>query len=235
MAVADKKHFRIGFFLALGFLGILIIMFLPLFGGTNAFHASDRLFNSIAKQSTYNIPYLLKETNKKADKFIDVNLEFEKPEHLVLVEKIASYNNKNITKIGDQLKAKINLAELTKIALKEADDMFHNKKQNIEAKYGLKPKKVMYGWWLLLSSLEKKLKFEKKFATAKYLHEVITKGIEVGYNFYKIKPTPAKARAGILSFALIFYIVYTLWWGFSIFYLFEGLGLAMTKGNKQEV
>jgi hypothetical protein len=35
---------------------------------------------------------------------------------------------------------------------------------------------------------------------------------------------------------LVFYLVYTLWWGFAIFYLFDGVGLSMKKARvKQEV
>jgi hypothetical protein len=34
---------------------------------------------------------------------------------------------------------------------------------------------------------------------------------------------------------LIFYVVYTLWYGFAIFELFEGIGLTMKKSAKQEV
>ena len=35
---------------------------------------------------------------------------------------------------------------------------------------------------------------------------------------------------------LIFYIVYTMWWGYAIFHIFDGLGLSMKKAKlKQEV
>jgi hypothetical protein len=30
-------------------------------------------------------------------------------------------------------------------------------------------------------------------------------------------------------------VVYTLWWGFAVFYLFEGVGLQLTAGKKKEV
>jgi hypothetical protein len=34
----------------------------------------------------------------------------------------------------------------------------------------------------------------------------------------------------------VFYVVYTLWWGFAIFFIFEGIGLSMTKAKvKKEV
>jgi hypothetical protein len=61
------------------------------------------------------------------------------------------------------------------------------------------------------------------------------KGVEVGYNFYGIEPKKASSKAGILSFALIFYVIYTLWWGYAILYLFHGLGLEMKARVKREV
>jgi hypothetical protein len=42
------------------------------------------------------------------------------------------------------------------------------------------------------------------------------------------------ARAGILSFSLIFYVIYTLWWGIAVLFMFEGIGLEMKKGHKKE-
>jgi hypothetical protein len=58
--------------------------------------------------------------------------------------------------------------------------------------------------------------------------------VEVGYNFYGIEPESAASKAGTLTFDLVFYVIYTLWWGFAIFYLSEGMGLQMTKGKKSE-
>ena len=61
MLVKDKGSFIKGVLLAITFLIVLLIMFLPYFGeGENALRAADRLFNSIAKGSTNYFPDLLK-------------------------------------------------------------------------------------------------------------------------------------------------------------------------------
>jgi hypothetical protein len=73
------------------------------------------------------------------------------------------------------------------------------------------------------------------FAEASFLADVVKKGVEVGYNFYGIEPQQASAKAGILSFSLVFYVIYTLWWGYGILFLFEGVGMQMKKGAKKEV
>jgi hypothetical protein len=45
-----------------------------------------------------------------------------------------------------------------------------------------------------------------------------------------------KEKAGLMTFLLVFYVAYTLWWGFAIFFIFEGIGLTMSKAKvKKEV
>ena len=39
----------------------------------------------------------------------------------------------------------------------------------------------------------------------------------------------------LLTFMLVFYVVYTLWYGYGVFELFEGLGLGAHAGHKEEV
>jgi len=33
----------------------------------------------------------------------------------------------------------------------------------------------------------------------------------------------------------VFYVVYTMWWGYGIFFMCEGLGLEMTARKKKEM
>jgi hypothetical protein len=42
--------------------------------------------------------------------------------------------------------------------------------------------------------------------------------------------------AGMLTFMLVFYVAYTMWYGYGIFELFAGMGLGMGKPvSKKEV
>jgi len=59
--------------------------------------------------------------------------------------------------------------------------------------------------------------------------------VEVGYNFFKIEPQTARTKAGILTFSLVFYVIYTLWFGIGVLLVFEGFGLEMKKGARKEV
>jgi len=52
MLIMRRGRFLTGTVLAATFVVVLILMFLPLIGGRNAFEAADRLFNSLAKGSS---------------------------------------------------------------------------------------------------------------------------------------------------------------------------------------
>jgi hypothetical protein len=49
----------------------------------------------------------------------------------------------------------------------------------------------------------------------------------VAFNFFGIEPQNITDKIGIVVFALAFYVIYTLWFGFSIMYLFEGWGMEL--------
>ena len=54
--IAHKKVFYAGFGLIVIFTIVLIILFMPVFGGQNALENLDMLYNSISKGSAYYIP-----------------------------------------------------------------------------------------------------------------------------------------------------------------------------------
>jgi len=83
--------------------------------------------------------------------------------------------------------------------------------------------------------MDKDLKRQKLFKEAAFLNDVVRKGVEVGYNFHNISPQTASTKVGVLTFSLIFYVIYTLWWGIAVLWLFEGFGLEMKAGAKKEM
>ena len=121
------------------------------------------------------------------------------------------------------------------LTLEDADAMFHNREDEVAAKYGLPGKAVLSTWWNLFKEAGSDLTRQKRFDEVAFLEEANKKAIEVGYNFYQIDPMHASSNAGILTLALIFYVLYTLWWGFAIFYIFEGVGMKMKAGAKKEI
>ena len=119
--------------------------------------------------------------------------------------------------------------------------MFKNEGDKIKAKYaaamGTDDVKQMFRQWNnVLPKIDKAFKKEKMVAEAKIVSDVTKKAIEASYNFYGIQAQQVSEKAGLMTFLLVFYVIYTMWWGFAIFFIFEGIGLSMKKAKvKKEV
>ena len=235
MLVKKKAPFIRGLIMALTFAIVLVVMFSPIFGGENALVAADKLFNSIAKGSTNYFPGLMKKTADYANRTFDVNLKLKDKETAGKATKLLTAAGAKVTGDGAEIKVTGDLASVVSAALKDSEAMFNNRETELSSKYGIPGREALYVWWNSFKEMEKDLKRQKQFKDAAFLDEVLSKGVEVAYNFAKIVPESASSRMGILSLSLIFYIVYTLWWGLAIMYLFEGIGLEMTAGTKKEV
>jgi hypothetical protein len=235
MIVKNKKQFVWGLTLGASFAVILLLMFSPLFHGENSLQAADRLFNSIAKGSTYYFPGLQEKNEHYKDVKFEVTLKLADEDMAGKATKLLAEAGVGVAVDSAEVKASGYMGQIVQAALEDSEAMFNNQEEAIAAKYGYPGKEVLYVWWSTFKSLDKELKKQKMFAEASFLADVVKKGVEVGYNFYGISPQKASTKAGILSFSLIFYVIYTLWWGYAILFLFEGVGMQMKKGAKKEV
>jgi hypothetical protein len=235
MIVKNKKQFVWGLTLGASFAVILLLMFSPLFHGENSLQAADRLFNSIAKGSTYYFPGLQEKNEHYKDVKFEVTLKLADEDMAGKATKLLAEAGVGVAVNSAEVKASGYMGQIVQAALQDSEAMFNNQEEAIAAKYGYPGKEVLYVWWSTFKSLDKELKKHKMFAEASFLADVVKKGVEVGYNFYGISPQKASTKAGILSFSLIFYVIYTLWWGYAILFLFEGVGMQMKKGAKKEV
>ncbi len=233
MLIINKKQFGISLFMIVVFIVVLTVMFTPVFHGKNAFQASDGLFNSISKASTNHIADLHAVLDKLEHKNAD--------QTLVIPQSAGDNLAKMLTDAGaqanytdNQLQVSGDLKVIFKRILADSEAMFNNNGDTLKEAYGIDPKVAMYDWWVYTNASSKAFLEQKRFPSAKVLEEVKTKGIEVGYNYFGVEPTPVTERIGITTFALVFYVVYTLWWGYAIFFLCEGLGLMMVKSSKKE-
>ena len=76
--------------------------------------------------------------------------------------------------------------------------------------------------------MEKALTNQKKFqVTPQLSHGRETGPWKFVFNFYQIEPQSISDKYGIVIFSLLFYVIYTLWYGFAIMFMFEGWGMKM--------
>lgn len=232
MIIVDKKSFSIGAFLAITFCGVLAMIFSPIYGeGRTGLQFSDDMFNKLSKGSSYFIPRLQEENAAFRGKPFAVTLEMEKAAQAETARGVLSTAGAQARARGKTMEVSGDLGGLMDKVLVDSDRMYNNDGKAVTAIYGLDERKVMETWWQILEQLDKKLKQAKMIEEAKMVHAVKNKAVETAYNFYTIPPEHIGEKALLVTGLLAFYVLYTLWWGFAIFFLFKGVGLTMHKAK----
>lgn len=227
MMIAHKKEFFGGFGLLVAFFVVLVIMFSPVFKGQNGLEYLDSLYNSISKGSAYYIPKVKEETDNFMGNSIEVILKLSSEKQAQQTALLFRKGDAMANASGAQLKVAGNLGKILGNCLSDADNMYMNQGEKVSSKYGYNEKRVLFNWWNALNAMDKALKGQKKFKEAKTVALVKKKAVETAYNYYKIQPQKISDRLGIVIFSLIFYVVYTLWYGFAIMFMFEGWGMRL--------
>ncbi len=238
MAAINKKSLSIGIVLAVSFIGILGLIFSPVFGeGKNGLVFADDLFNKLSKGSSYFIPKVAKSNEDFKSTRVELVMKLDKPEQMnPLAIRLLASTGASANTASPEIKLSGNLGTILSQVLADADDMFKNDGARVSSRYGVDEKEVMTSWWNVLKGMDKELKKQGKIAESKIVSDVMKKAVEPAYNFYKIEGQNVSDKAGIMTGLLVFYVAYTMWWGFAIFFLFDGLGLTMKKAKvKKEV
>ena len=235
MLIVRRDRFLTGAVLAATFVAVLILMFLPLIGGRNAFEAADRLFNSMAKGSSNSFEELRKAAAERSGSDVQVDVDLKDGKLAGTARTLLSKAGLGVEGDGTKLKVSGDLSRLAGAIIDDSEAVFYNKGPATVAKYGQQERETLFAWWSILKEMQKTLESKGGFKAAAFLNEVSAKGVEAAYNFYGIEPKEASRNAGILAGCLLFYIVYTLWWGYAILCLFDGLGMEMKAGARKEV
>jgi hypothetical protein len=225
--IAHKKEFYCGVGMVIAFVVILIIMFSPVFKGQNALQYLDSLYNSISKGSAYYIPKVKVETDKFIGTEVSATLTMADTGQAKQTALLFKMSGAKAVVTGSQLKVTGNLGKILESCLADADAMYNNDGKKVSERYGYNERQALFNWWKAFKEMDKALKNQKKFKEAKIISLVINKAVESSYNYYRIESQKIGDRFGVVIFSLIFYVAYTLWYGFAIMFLFEGWGLRL--------
>jgi hypothetical protein len=227
--IANKKEFGVGFGMMVSFLIVLILIFLPLYGGQNGLNFLDSLYNSISKGSAYYIPTVRDEVRVFWGDVVEVKVttsdENRARQTARLFDKVGKDLHTEIS--GTDLTISGDLAKILDSCINDADLMYHNDGAKIRDIYSYDERQVVYNWYEALTEMEKDLKRQKKFKEAKVVSLVNQKVVECSYNYYTIEPKNITDAMGVVVFSLVFYVVYTLWYGFAVMFMFEGWGMKL--------
>lgn len=244
MLVREKAMFTKGLLLMGSFLVILFLMFQPVFpGGHNGLEYSDEFFNQLSKGSSFFIPEIAETVKKQEGKAISLTFDMKSaaiPEGVKNLKKdevpakaaqLLTSAGFEAAASGSQLTVKGDLAKMLSGVLADSEAMFKAQGQAPQIR-DMDGKAALTVWWNVLNSMIKPLQKEKQIEAANLVDLVAKKGIEPAYNFYGVESKSVLSSAGLLlAGLLIFYVVYTMWYGYAIFDIFGGIGLSMKKSK----
>lgn len=222
---SQKKSLYLGIGMMVSFAIVLALLFAPLVNGHNALEYLDNLYNSISKGSAYYIPKIKEDVRKTGTREIALSLKFDSGAQAAQIGNFLGKSGIPARIDGDTVAVEGDLVKILSSALNDADVMYANAGDQIRVAYGYDERRVMYNWWQTLNALEYSLNKQERFTDAKLVTLVQGKAIETSYNYYGIKSENIRNKYGIVFISLLFYVAYTLWYGFGILYLFEGWGL----------
>jgi hypothetical protein len=225
--IAKKSKFMTGLVLMILFAVVFFSIFMPLFDGKNGLEYLDNLYNSISKGSAYYIDTVRKDVQTLKTPDLTVTLTMKSEVQAQQTVPIFIKTGAQVGQEGAQLTVTGNMIQIFNHCLDDAQYMYDNDGAAVSAKYGYAEKTVLYNWWSALKAMDFDLKQQKKFNAAKMAELVNKKAVETAYNYYGIEGQNISERIGVVIFSLVFYVIYTLWYGFSIMFLFEGWGLLL--------
>lgn len=218
------RKLGIGIALLVSFIIVLVIFFMPVFAGQNGLDFLDNLYNSISKGSAYYVPKVEHMVADHGSEVVTLNLKLADGDTAAEVESLFATAGATTAVDGNDLRVDGDLAAIFSACLVDADAAYHNRDGELEKRYGFGAKWAMYRWWSALGQMERDLKRQKRFKAADLTHTVQAKTVECAYNYHGIEPQKIADRWGIVLFSLVFYVVYTIWYGYAIMFIFEGLG-----------
>ena len=179
MLIRHKKTMSMGVLLGLSFIGVLVLIFSPVFGeGKNGLEYSDALFNKLAKGSSYFIPELTASLKEVQGKDIGgTTIKMDSADAASKAAKILTRAHMNVVVKGPELTINGDLAKELGNVLDDSSAMYYDKGSEISQKYGMDEKEVMSTWWGVLNRTVKEFQKTNKVEQA----DVIQRGDEEGY------------------------------------------------------
>jgi len=225
--IANKKEFGLGLVLFIAFWAVFAVLLSPVFEGNNLLDYMDNLYNTISKKSSYYIPDVQKKVPAFKGQQIDFVVKAKDADQAARTAKLFQASKATVTIDDKNVKVSGDIGMILDNVLADSDAMFKNDGQALSSKYGYEEKKVMYDWWNAMKYAETVMTKQEKFKESTTFNKVMTKAIEPAYNYYGIAATDIMDKIWMVIASLAGYVVYTMWYGFAILFMFEGWGLRL--------
>ena len=255
MLIVNKGPFAKGAFLMVTFLIVFACIMSPLFKDHNGnvqtgLEFSDDFFNKLAKNSSDYFDTVKASAEKQKGVMIAVSATISKPDPRdepdpakaqEKANKDAQAVAKALQAAGAQVEVKDNtlmvkgdLGAMSEFALAKARSVFAvTGTEAVDKPENQANRKLCKDLWKGFGAMIKGLQKDRKIVESKSLDTVMRKALEPAYNFYGLPGEPVGQNIMMLTGLLVFYVVYTMWYGYGIFFMFEGIGMSMKKSRKK--
>lgn len=241
MLVRNKKSFTRGMLLLISFIALFVVILMPVFkleSGklVTGLDFADDLFNRLSKGSSYFIPAVEERVKPLAGQNVTYTVTIKKDASVPLIVEMLQKTGAEASAAGNKVTVKGDLGSILMSAVNVSDKMYFNDGAAVSKEFNTpNPLSVTTAWWQFLTPSIKELQKQGKIADASVVDAVVRRAVETGHNFYSVEATKVSQNIVIMTALLVFYVVYTMWYGFAIFELFDGIGLTMKKSKiKQE-
>ncbi|MFA7348085.1 MAG: hypothetical protein WCZ86_10020 [Desulfurivibrionaceae bacterium] len=229
--IANKKEFGGGLVMMVGFWIVFAILLSPVFPGqekkVNMLDYMDSMYNSISKKSAYYIPEIVKKADKLKGENFSVEIKVEDKQSAPRIATMLRTSGATVVEGEDKLKVSGDLGVVLNGAMADTELAYNNNGEALQARHGADAKQVMFDWHNTLSAIEKSFTKQEKFAQSTTLNKAKTKAVETAFNYYGIEAQSIKDKAVLVVASLVGYVIYTMWFGFAILFMFEGWGLKL--------
>lgn len=239
MIIVRKKPFFLGVALLAGFLVIFCVILTPLIPvegeKLNGLQFSDQVFNELSKGSS-NFLYMAREASASMrGKIATLDIPLKNGAQGQIEQRLlANAHAEDVNSDSGRLAFKVDLGILLGQATSDSALFYDNEEDRLFAKYsGLEPLEVSRAWWDLLTPVARQLQLRGETAASNAVDTVIRRALEPGNNYFGIPAKKISDNIPLISFFLLFYIIYTVWYGFAIYEIFSGLGLMATSAEEE--
>lgn len=231
MIIIRKKPFYRGVALLAGFFAIFSLLFYPFITvdgeKLTALHYSDQVFNELSKGSS-DFLYMAREASASMrGREINLNIAMNSGK-LESIQKrlLNNAGAKDVNSSDGRLSFNVDLGALLAQATSDSTLLYNNEEDRLLAKYGgLEPLDVSRAWWDLLTPIGRQLQLHSQPGASSAVDTVIRRALEPGNNYFGIPAKKISDNILLISLFLLFYIIYTVWYGFAIYEIFSGFGL----------
>lgn len=241
MLIHNKKSFSRGLLLLISFIALFIVILMPVFKMENGkmgtgLEFADDLFNRLSKGSSYFIPAVEERVKPLVGTQVNYTVTIKKANSVPLIVEVLKQSGAEVSAAENKVTFKGDLGAMLSSAVAVSDKMYFNDGAAVSKEYNTaNPLAVTTAFWQFLTPSIKELQKQGKISEASVVDAVLRRAVETGHNFYSVEATKVSQNIVIMTALLAFYVIYTLWYGFAIFELFDGVGLTMKKSKiKQE-